>query len=245
MQDRVHKDFILSQSLHNIEEVVISSKCIGNGIETYPLHEHVMQSLFLRMTGEQEQKFKCLCWEIATTDYDFRYKIYTKDKLGECSDYEEKAKIYKTIVSLLYSYDSSFDLNSIDKNLILSNLKTSYFTLLDETNIVNWDTNKYREAKDVIGKISIGHFLKEKELLSACRGLNLVELYKNHLYRQRNRLAHNLVSYQNNLPSLKTLAKENNIFNNYFLYFFVLLLIDAVLRELYKEYLRLTENFIV
>ena len=35
-----------------------------------------MQSIFMKMTGAQEQKMKCICWEIATIDFDLRRDIY-------------------------------------------------------------------------------------------------------------------------------------------------------------------------
>ena len=63
---------------------------IGNGIETYPLGDYIMQSVFLKMTGFQEQKMKCICWELASNDYEYRYYRFTQNKLGECSNYKEK-----------------------------------------------------------------------------------------------------------------------------------------------------------
>jgi hypothetical protein len=40
-----------------------------------------MQSIFIKMTGFQEQKLKCIVWELATDDYEYRYHKLT-DKLG-------------------------------------------------------------------------------------------------------------------------------------------------------------------
>lgn len=66
-----HKDFILSPIINILQEVASANYGIANGIETYPLSEHVMQSVFLRMTGFQEQKMKSICWELATNDYEY------------------------------------------------------------------------------------------------------------------------------------------------------------------------------
>lgn len=230
-------------NIRYIEEAVEATKCIGKGIETHPLSEYIMQSLFLRMTGDQEQKFKCLCWEIATTDYDFRYKIYTQSKLGECSDYKEKKEIYKSIVSILKQYDSSFNFSGADKNHILNELRNDYFSTLDGSILANWDIRNYQESKIIIGKIKDAHFCHQDELLSAKDGIDLCEVYKNHLYRMRNRFAHNLLSYQENLPSLKTLASDDNKYNNYFLHFFILILIDAVIRKLFMKYITIIDDF--
>ena len=74
---------------------------VGYGIETYPLCDHVMQSLFLRMTGAQEQKMKCICWELATDDYDFRYRYLGQKNLGEFSTYADKKFVYKEMCAAI------------------------------------------------------------------------------------------------------------------------------------------------
>jgi hypothetical protein len=51
-----HTDFILSPITDILREVVSANAGIGNGIETYPLSEYILQSAFLKMTGFQEQK---------------------------------------------------------------------------------------------------------------------------------------------------------------------------------------------
>jgi uncharacterized membrane-anchored protein len=45
----------------------------------------------------QEQKMKCIGWELATYDYEYRYK-FTQKPLGECSSYDEKEKIFNDII---------------------------------------------------------------------------------------------------------------------------------------------------
>ena len=64
-----HTEFILSPITGILKDVVSASTGIGSGIETYPLCDYIMQSVFLKMTGFQEQKMKCICWELATNDY--------------------------------------------------------------------------------------------------------------------------------------------------------------------------------
>ncbi|MEQ7194266.1 hypothetical protein [Enterococcus avium] len=56
------------------------------------------------------------------------------------------------------------------------------------------------------------------------------------LYTQRNKLAHNTSSYQQNLPTLKTLINEDDESRNYFVWFSLLLLIDNIFIEMYKIY---------
>ena len=79
----------------------------------------------------------------------------------------------------------------------------------------------------------------EKHLLSPDskeRIKSLKDIYDDHLYKHRNRIAHNTVSYQQNLPSLKSLIDENYKYNNYFLWFSILILIDNIFIELYNKY---------
>ncbi len=94
-----HSRFILTPLAHILEDGANVCRGVGDGIETYPLCDHVMQSLFLRMTGAQEQKMKCLGWELATDDYDFR-RIYLNDKkeMGEYSNYKSKNSLYNQLV---------------------------------------------------------------------------------------------------------------------------------------------------
>ena len=63
-----------------------------------------------------------------------------------------------------------------------------------------------------------------------------------YLYSHRNRIAHNTLSYQQNLSSLNVLIKEEYKLNNYFIYFSLLILIDNVMINLYKQYLNTIEN---
>ena len=56
------------------------------------------------------------------------------------------------------------------------------------------------------------------------------------LYNQRNRIAHNTLSYQQNLPDFNILKNEKEYSRNYFLWFAILLLIDNIFIEMYKLY---------
>ena len=110
---RKQTDFILSPITDILKDAVSASAGIGNGIETFPLCDYIMQSVFLKMTGFQEQKMKCICWEMATVDYDYRRALLANDdKLGECSSYEDKNKIYKRLVAQIKNHDPKFDIDT-------------------------------------------------------------------------------------------------------------------------------------
>ncbi len=56
------------------------------------------------------------------------------------------------------------------------------------------------------------------------------------LYKHRNRLAHNTISYQRNLPKLHNLENAEFGDSNYFVWFYVLIVIDRIIIKLYNEF---------
>lgn len=87
---------------------------------------------------------------------------------------------------------------------------------------------------------------KEDILKSYEKDKNLLENYLKYelLYNHRNRCAHNTQSYQQNLPTLEILQNKNYIYENYFIRFAVLILIDQIFILLYDKYLILQDDFI-
>ena len=77
-----HSEFILTPILNILKDGISASRAIGDGMDVYPMGEYLMQSLFLKMTGAQEQKLKCICWDLATLDYEYRYDFLNKKNYG-------------------------------------------------------------------------------------------------------------------------------------------------------------------
>lgn len=94
-----------------------------------------------------------------------------------------------------------------------------------------WNQNSYSQfLKSKI--IEEEQYLKDgKNLL----GEKLKNEYEE-LYNQRNKIAHNTLSYQQNLPDFNILKNEKEYSRNYFLWFAILLLIDNIFIEMYKLY---------
>lgn len=246
-----HNNFILSPITDILNDVISASLGIGSGIETYPLCDYVMQSVFLKMTGAQEQKMKCICWELATNDYEYRYFRFTQKQLGECSNYNDKKEIYKDLVSQIEKHGSTLPIASlIDKNVILSNTKSSINDSFLDSNLLIWAQSSFDAYIDIWNNISDKYFATDKNNLftnksnlpNTVQGKSLIEMYENNLYKQRNRVAHNTLSYQQNLPTLNTLVNEDYKYNNYFVYFSILVLIDNTFISLYKRYLQTLED---
>ena len=233
-----HTDFILSPITGILKEMASANAGIGDGIETFPLSEYVMQTVFLRMTGSQEQKMKCICWELATNDYEYRYRRYGKNPLGECSAYSDKQSIYKDLMSAIEKNDPGFDVSiDIDRKKIRKDTATEIKEIFLKSNLISWSEDSFRDYSEAWQTIK-NTFIAQKDNLFEN------ELQKKYtlLYDHRNRCAHNTFSYQENLPALKSLIDENHKYENYFIRFSLLMLIDKVFIEMYKKYLKVVEE---
>ena len=201
----VHSDFILAPVSDILCDTSTITHSMSWGIEMYPLWDNIMQSIFMKMTGAQEQKMKCICWEIATIDFDLRREIYnsTKDILDEfhtntssmgfCErEYQEYVEIFSSIGK------DCLDISTFFKNC--SNCTH------------NNDSNKPFTC-------------------TIKKGLN--EMYSC-LYIHRNRCAHNLTSYQQNRPSLEILSGIDSVYENYYIRFALLIIIDKIMITLYR-----------
>ena len=215
-----HDKFILAPMSKILKEVVLASAGIGSGIETYPLCDYIMQSVFLKMTGYQEQKMKCIAWEIATNDFEYRRRLLNdEDKLGEYSAYTAKNKIYKSLCKQVEGFSPNFNFKALE---IKERVKQNSFDLVIDvfggTNLAVWKNEMFNE-------FSRSKVIRDNQYLKGTE-----------LYNQRNRIAHNTVSYQQNLPDFSVLREEKDCSRNYFLWFSILLLIDNIFIEVYKIY---------
>lgn len=239
-----HTEFILTPIENILNDVLKASAGIGTGIETFPLCDYVMQSVFLKMTGSQEQKMKCICWEMATHDYEYRYD-FTKNPLGECSNYRDKQLIYKNLIAQIKKNVPNFNiLTEINSTTILRNTTSEITSRFSESNLAIWVQKSYDEYIIIWNQILPTHFANDENNLftGVSNTVSLKKIYDEHLYKHRNRIAHNTLSYQQNLPTLKTLIHEDYKYENYFIYFSTLVLIDSIFIELYKKYLSILED---
>lgn len=245
MHPNAHTDFILSPITDILKEVVSASAGIGSGIETYPMCDYVMQSVFLKLTGFQEQKLKCICWELATVDFEYRYDYHTKP-VGERSSYNDKQSIYKDLVEQIIKRSSNFNIqNDIDKDSILNTTTNEIINRFNETNLSIWSQKSFNEYSTIWCDIKKEHFANDNSNLFTAKQAGqicLQRIYRNYLYRNRNRIAHNTYSYQQNLPTLKTLLTNDYKYENYFIWFSTLVLIDKIFIALYEKYLAIFDD---
>lgn len=297
MYNSIHSKFIKTPIFDILKDGVNACCGVGCGMETYPLRDYVMQSLFLKMTGAQEQKLKCICWEMATNDYDYRrtYLDKVKSDYGEFSNYDQKNKVYNQLINEIKKHNNKFKIENLQwLKDIDANIKNELFnqevsikaeieikkqskknTLNEEiqnrirTNIEGmWNKKKDEIIIEPIKKkfvtdikdnmisliessvLSIGDWCnysfwkKDVNIISATKCAlkgnllkeNLKTMYENDVIRHRHKCAHNLTSYQQNLPTLSTLAESGYNYHSYFFRFAILILIDEIFIRLYTEY---------
>ena len=215
-----------------MEDAVNASLGITGGICSYAICDYIFQSLFLKMTGFSEQKAKCICWELATEDYEFRRDyLRSISSYGEMSDITSRNRVYNDIVGMLKKSDSSFTpAQVLDKNGMLEEVKQTMTEIFSGSLLIHSNHRHYMEFVENYDKIfKSDYFAKEESLLEG----NLIKAYKA-LYDHRNRCAHNLLSYQQNLPTLKKLADDKYQYENYYIRFALLLLMDKIYIGLFK-----------
>ncbi|WP_192890481.1 hypothetical protein [Vibrio bathopelagicus] len=159
-----HNKFILSPIKNILVDVTSACIGIGSGVETYPLCDYVMQSALLKMTGAQEQKMKCICWELATNDYEYRYQRFNLKPFGECSNYQEKKELYKDLVIQIEKHSElKFKDNLIDNNQILRITNHSIIESFENTNLLTWAKNITLNMSQ-FGLMSIANILLTKKI---------------------------------------------------------------------------------
>lgn len=237
-----HLDFILSPINHILEDAAAATIGIGTGIELYPLYDYIMQALFLKMTGFQEQKLKCISWDLATNNYAYRQEKYSKKNgIGEYSSYKDKNEIYKDLIKLIKDKCCNFNITTfLNKEQILKETFTILEETFEKTNLRVWSHSDYLTFIHDNDIIKISDFACQKNELFSNNGQKLYH----QLYRHRNRCAHNTLSYQQNLPTLKTLIHPDFRYDNYFVRFSLLIIIDKIFTNLYIKYIETLEEYV-
>lgn len=246
-----HSNFILKPISDVLSDALSVLSTIGDVIDAIPVSEYLLQSTFLRMTGFQEQKLKCVAWDLATSDYTYRYERFSRKPVGECSCYEEKNLIYKDLVGILSNF--GFEITDAIRQDIFDEAKQTALDIYSQSNLVESNSLHYMEFEQYLTVISKDCIMAKDNLfknVSNCRdkdnnqknrckhGLCMRQVFEISVYHFRNQCAHNTQSYQSNLPTLESLQSLEYRYANYFIRFFILILVDDIFRYLYGEYKR-------
>ena len=216
------------------------------------------------MTGFQEQKLKCVCWELATDDYTYRYFRYKRKPLGECSDIDEKNTVMSDLREHIEAFDPMFKtLSDAERQSIMGEAVDAVKQFYVACDLQGWVQKEYHDfeqlakncSKECVGFVSgkgkmtelLGHCEncgrkgRPEAEDAICKTGTLGEVYKV-MFEHRNRCAHNTRSYQHNLPALQNMSEKGFVFENYFLHFTVLIVIDKVIICLFRKYLECSQT---
>lgn len=251
-----HLDFILTPMSDLLEEASVALLGIDIDISSYPMAEYFLKSLFLKMSGFQEQKLKCICWEMATVDYDYRYKTYSKGfSHHECSNYSDKNGVLRDIIGEILKKNSNFNAcNSVSLPRLLAEGENTIDNFYESARLKGWLEHEYLTYKqsfklrqhcfNILNDLNnTSLFLKKcSQQRQACNhplcGLIGSEwLYTDVVYSFRNQCAHNTLSYQKDSCALAQMSDPGFVYMNYFVRFHLLTIIDMIFVSFYRQFL--------
>ena len=170
-----------------------------------------------------EQKAKCILWDIATYDFEYR-RDFLRDnsKQGEYSKYDSKNMVYKTLIEQVKKIDDT------RKNELVNQLKNFKDNILEKSILKVWLPRELRDLK-----------IKELFAIKRWAGDSLLgsplndKIYES-LYKHRNRCAHNALSYQGNVMNPQKIKEMGEI--NYATWFTLLVLMDMIYMDMYEMF---------
>ena len=241
MYSSEHSEFILSPLVDLLKNGLSACKGTGDGIESFPLCEYVTQSLFLKLTGAQEQKIKCICWDLATVDYEYRYEFLNNKNYGECSNWNSKNGVYNDLISAIQKIDISFIPSQIFDSVFLTRLLDKILQIYENSVLNVWLKRELCFYKanysSIISARQIAQIKQPNSKTYPLFQSLLKDKFEEIVYKHRNRCAHNTLSYQINKPDFNVLAKDNYEYNSYFFRYAIIILIDSILMSLFNKYL--------
>ncbi|MCL2888463.1 MAG: hypothetical protein FWF35_04115 [Elusimicrobia bacterium] len=244
--------FIKEPVLNILYDSIVSTISLQDGFNSLAVFDYIFSSVFIKITGCLEQKMKLICWEMATEDLEYRRKLLSdEDNLGECSRYEAKNKIFKSLCKHYFSLTDTTELE-IPQTLYLIEIKKEFLSLFSNSHFKNIYPRDYMEWLNIIDewikqkkdyKITL---LKDSGLSSSLFGeenwdkdtKNQIKLSYNNMIIFRNTVAHNTKSPLKELPTIKTMRQPDFVYENYFIRFTVLILADKIFISLFDKYLK-------
>ncbi len=244
-----NKPFLREPVFNILKDAVIVTNSLNPGFELFPTFDYIMSSVFIKMTGCLEQKMKLICWEIASENADYRYKLLSnEEKLGECSNYNAKDKILRTLCEHYFLLADEKELQ-IPQKTYLQEIKTEMFSLLSGTpfkilfprHFSEWintvDTwlslNSNYSFENTSDKLN-GHLFGEGKWQGDIK--NPIKIAFENMIRFRNAVAHNTNSPLKELPTIRMLQKPEFVYENYFLRFMICILTDKTFMSLFDKY---------
>jgi len=232
--------FVSSPVYEILSDAVSSSNMIGDNINCFPVFDFILSATFLKMTGCLEQNIKAIRWELATNNHEYR-RYLLSSRTSDCSSYNDKNQVFKQIVKELrsLSLSTNYILNQKD---YLYTIKQDLLTMFKYSSLRNIMPRRYMEFEEIIDGLindskNYNTFtVKNIQLFGERNKLKFI--FTNYIYKKRNQIAHNTNINLQNLPSIRTMNDENFKYDNYFVFFAVLMLIDKIFIDMFHVYNR-------
>lgn len=122
---------------------------------------------------------------------------------------------------------------AFSRRVLFLNVQEMIDRIVGKSLVAQWEEHNYLNYMTLWKGLSKWSFATGDLLM--CKELQ--EFYSTVVYEHRNKCAHNLLSLQKNLPTLKTLEEEEFVYDNYYFRFSVLVLLDEIFVRLYRAYL--------
>lgn len=231
--------FIKTSIMEVLQEGIAAVDCMQDGgLETFPMLEYTLQSIFLKMTGYGEQKLRFIIWEIASYDLEFRYNLLKGEcSFGEFSQLCDKKKVYVKLRKEISTFINADIFTDDVKNHILQEIRGEMNLIFENSALKNAFPNEYERFYAFFSTWNADSFAKGNELLRD----NLVPIYSEYVYKMRNRCAHNTLSYQQDYLGFEDMQKPYMVYANYFTCFALLMLLDKIFVYLFKSFERQVE----
>lgn len=236
-------DFILEPLTNVLSEATDALAVVHDGMCGYQLADWVMPTVFLRMTGAQEQKLKCICWDFWSLDLEWRNQRYGK-KIGEMSCYDEKNHLCRDLIQFLLRTKRDFDpIASFDRQGLMQAAFDDVKAICGNSLLKDWFSDSYLVFEEVVQAFKKESFVVWNTQKNSYKDLFVEEFSDAYdaLYFHRIRCAHNSTSFQNNLPKFEVLSGSNALYENYFVRFYLLILLDKLFVQLYRWMLETTD----
>lgn len=255
---RQHKDFIDSRAMEILHEATVALLSIDDGMMMLKACDYILQTAFIKMTGFLEQKMKCICWEIASQSYEYRYGTFVGNRICGFSSYREKKDVLNDLLREIYKYnnDNDFEVDEDEKKRMLSCVHDDITGFYQSSGLSKvylrqfWVVESFiRSIKpnDILVGANKGDITAKELFVGSGKGenlsivtrhnnINLRYAYEEIIYKHRNRCAHNTICYQRNNPLIDVVSSADYPFHNYLVRFAILDLIDVIFIAVYNNW---------
>lgn len=161
--------------------------------------------------------------------------IAEKTKKGATLDQEDKDEILNNLLRKVYPEKEWRERLFKEKKVqFVKDIAERLVEVVEHSPLTVWSNREFRFFKEHWQDV-----VNEKQLILSANeflGSGLQMFYRQLVFEQRNRIAHNTASYLKDVPTLDTLADKGYVYKNYFFRFAILLVIDEVFVRMYRRY---------